>query len=190
MVTIKCCKCGHEQTEEIYTIGDEWSLSMTICEACNTDLVFNDAGHTMFITNHEPISVAVDIICYKSNDEILLIKRANNPEIGKWALPGGFVEAHETCTQAAARELYEETGVAVNEHELTLIGVLSKPNRDQRGRVISVLYAIEVPTNTQIRANDDAIDVKFVDLMIGYSTNLHSLAFDHAKMVMMWYVTR
>jgi len=63
-------------------------------------------------------------------------------------------------------------------------------NRDPRGRVISILYAIEVPTNTQIRANDDAKDAKFEDIMMDYNTKLHNLAFDHAKVVMMWYVMR
>lgn len=188
MVTIKCCKCGHEQTEEIYTIGDEWSLSMTICEACNTDLVFNDAGHTMFITNHEPISVAVDIICYKQNGEILLIKRANNPEIGKWALPGGFVNPNETCVRAAARELFEETGINIHPSVLELVGVFSRPDRDPRGRVISVLYAVEVAPDVNIVAGDDAKDARFMD--IGYDLYAIDLAFDHTEMYLLWYISR
>ena len=43
--------------------------------------------------------------------KILLIKRANDPDKGKWGLPGGLVETGETPPQAAVRELFEETAV-------------------------------------------------------------------------------
>ena len=42
--------------------------------------------------------------------KILLIKRGGHPCLGQWALPGGFVNPTETVTQAAYRELEEETG--------------------------------------------------------------------------------
>lgn len=188
MVTIKCCKCGYEQTEEIYTIGDEWSLSETTCEACGTDLAFNDKGQTLFLSAREPVSITVDIICYKSSGEILLIKRANAPEIGKWALPGGFVNPNETCERAAARELLEETGIDIHPYVLELVGVFSRPDRDPRGRVISVLYAVEVASDVNIVAGDDAKDARFIS--IGSDLYAIDLAFDHTEMYLSWYISR
>ena len=44
---------------------------------------------------------------------VLLVKRTNPPNEGKWALPGGLVELGETTTDAAAREVLEETGIDV-----------------------------------------------------------------------------
>lgn len=44
-------------------------------------------------------------------DEVLLVRRRNEPDAGLWGFPGGHVEPGETVGAAAARELLEETGV-------------------------------------------------------------------------------
>lgn len=41
----------------------------------------------------------------------VLVQRANEPNKGKWSLPGGKIELGETTMQAARRELLEETGL-------------------------------------------------------------------------------
>jgi 8-oxo-dGTP diphosphatase len=45
--------------------------------------------------------------------EVLLVKRENPPNKGRWALPGGLVELGETTADAARREILEETGLKV-----------------------------------------------------------------------------
>jgi 8-oxo-dGTP diphosphatase len=52
------------------------------------------------------------VVC--RGDEILLIKRANPPQAGRWSLPGGRVEAGETLVEAVIREVSEETGLAIH----------------------------------------------------------------------------
>jgi 8-oxo-dGTP diphosphatase len=47
------------------------------------------------------------------NDRVLLGKRAHEPLMGEWSLPGGAVEIGETLEAAVARELFEETGLHV-----------------------------------------------------------------------------
>jgi len=44
---------------------------------------------------------------------VLLLRRKNPPNAGKWALPGGLVELGETVQEAAVREIKEETGLSV-----------------------------------------------------------------------------
>ena len=44
---------------------------------------------------------------------VLLVKRRNPPNRGRWALPGGLVELGETTQDAAVREILEETGLRV-----------------------------------------------------------------------------
>tara|TARA_Y100000310_G_scaffold342208_1_gene444297 strand:+ start:1476 stop:1961 length:486 start_codon:yes stop_codon:yes gene_type:complete len=53
-------------------------------------------------------------LCVRENnkvEEILLIKREQNPYIGYWALIGGKIEYGEHPEQAAEREVLEETGL-------------------------------------------------------------------------------
>lgn len=46
---------------------------------------------------------------------LLVIRRSMAPHVGRLALPGGYIEFHETWQAAAARELYEEAGIRIQE---------------------------------------------------------------------------
>ncbi|MDR0841297.1 MAG: NUDIX hydrolase [Christensenellaceae bacterium] len=88
---------------------------------------------------------------------VLLVRRANHPDIGRYALPGGFINMEEELHQAAARELQEETGVT----GLTLrqTAAFGAPNRDLRTRVITVgFYAIAPLDTLKPRGGDDAAE--------------------------------
>ena len=66
-----------------------------------------------------------------SDHKLLLIKRGQAPYAGKWAAPGGFVEAHESLEAAAARETLEETGVVVDTERMLPHAILSLPVLNQ-----------------------------------------------------------
>ncbi|OMF86315.1 hypothetical protein BK144_26335 [Paenibacillus sp. FSL R7-0273] len=88
---------------------------------------------------------------------LLLIRRGGHPFLGQWALPGGFVQPDETADQAAARELYEETGL--NDVYAEQLGVFSDVGRDPRTWVISCSYIALIDTSRlQVQAGDDAED--------------------------------
>jgi 8-oxo-dGTP diphosphatase len=48
----------------------------------------------------------------------LLVRRAKEPALGEWTIPGGLLEVGETLTAAVERELREETGLIVRVIEL------------------------------------------------------------------------
>lgn len=51
-------------------------------------------------------------------DRALLVRRAREPALGEWTIPGGLLEVGETLAQGVAREIQEETGLIVRVIEL------------------------------------------------------------------------
>lgn len=103
-------------------------------------------------SQYERPSVTVDMLVFTVADgqpdnyrklpekslQVLLIKRAQHPFLGHWALPGGFVNMAENLDDAAYRELKEETGV--ENLYLEQLYTWGDVGRDPRTRVISTSY--------------------------------------------------
>ncbi|MEU5108196.1 NUDIX hydrolase [Streptomyces sp. NPDC021354] len=125
-----------------------------------------------------------DVMCTRGTD-VLLIVRGDAPYEGQLALPGGFINSGETFKSAAARELQEETGVVVDPDALVLVGVYDRPDRDPRGRVVTVAYRVDLPSDTNVvaTAGDDAAAVQWVPLDALLTTDADSLAFDHGEIL-------
>jgi 8-oxo-dGTP diphosphatase len=86
-------------------------------------------------------SVAVDVALLSAFDGALhtvLVRRAEHPFRGRFALPGGFIRMHESLDAAAARVLAVKAGLGgVFLEQLYTFG---DPARDPRTRVIAVAY--------------------------------------------------
>ncbi len=127
-----------------------------------------------------PVLVATDFVLFGLDDDavfVLLIKRLNPPFKDSWALPGGFLDPCEDLKACALRELREETSVDLTDTEL--IGIYDDPNRDPRGRVVSVAYAAVVNKNSvNPKAADDAKSLAWHPLQ-----KLPDLAFDHQRII-------
>ena len=118
-------------------------------------------------------AVAADVVVVAASPEpsVLLIRR-RNPPLG-WAIPGGFVEPDENLIDAARRELLEETGL--EPPHLRQLATFGHPNRDPRGRTISVVYGARLQSAELPAAGDDAADARWFPLTALPTT----LAFDH-----------
>jgi 8-oxo-dGTP diphosphatase len=57
------------------------------------------------------------------NDQVLLMKRNRQPNLGHWVAPGGKIEKDEAPYECATRELREETGLEA--HKIHLRGIVS-----------------------------------------------------------------
>ena len=109
--------------------------------------------------------------------EVLLIQRAHDPYAEHWALPGGFVDMDEDALCAASRELEEETGL--RNCSLKQFYTFSTPDRDPRGRVVSIGFQTLVNSQDHvIKANSDAKAAQWFTI-----DNLPPLAFDHNRIV-------
>src|SRR6185312_4156433 len=91
--------------------------------------------------------VTVDVVLLSIDASGTLVthlsRRDEEPDDGAWALPGVFVGRNEPLDAAAARAVREKAGLSgVFVEQLFTVG---DPNRDPRGRIISVAYYALVP---------------------------------------------
>ena len=118
--------------------------------------------------------------------KVLLIKRgaekeaSTSAEVGKWALPGGFldVDKDKTIADTAIRELQEETGLSLSKNAFREVGTFSEKGRDPRERVITVAHYALVKM-TEVQAATDAEKAEWFSL-----ENIPPhLAFDHDRIL-------
>jgi 8-oxo-dGTP diphosphatase len=124
-------------------------------------------------------AVTVDTLLFYRGEaglELLLIKRRHDPFKDHWALPGGFVDEHESLEAAAARELKEETGLA--RARFTQLGAFGDPGRDPRGHTVSVAFVALLKSKPKPQASDDAADAAW-----HRADRLPKMAFDHRKII-------
>lgn len=99
---------------------------------------------------------------------LLLIRRAEQPFQGEWALPGGFMQKGETIQETARRELKEETGT--DKAYLELCGVFSDIGRDPRGWIISQAFIAVLNeddlANGHLEASGDAGEAAWFDITV------------------------
>ncbi|WP_151081760.1 NUDIX hydrolase [Nocardioides cynanchi] len=127
------------------------------------------------------ISVTVDLVILTIRDQllhVLLVRRGIPPYRGRWALPGGFLEEREDLSAAAARELEEETGLALGDVHLEQLRTYGAPGRDPRGRVVTVAHLALAPDLPAPIAGSDAAHAEWVPVDVALARG-DRLAFDH-----------
>jgi 8-oxo-dGTP diphosphatase len=126
------------------------------------------------------VQVTVDLVIFvlrAGELQVLLIRRGIPPFQGRWALPGGFIRKAESLEAAARRELEEETGVT--DVYLEQLYTFGDPDRDPRGRVVTVSYfALLTGEAAPLVAGTDAGAAMWA------SARKHPpLAFDHERIL-------
>lgn len=110
------------------------------------------------VAPYPPVFVTVDgVVTWR--DEILLIQRGRAPGRDLWALPGGFLDQHETLVAGACREVAEETGLALVADTAGPGRVFDEPARSLRGRTITHAFPFVLDGNgprPAVRGADDA----------------------------------
>jgi 8-oxo-dGTP diphosphatase len=131
---------------------------------------------------HLYLRLAVDLVILTVRDSrlhVLVVERANEPFAGQEALPGGFLREGEDTLRAALRELKEETALDAADLHLEQLAAYSDPQRDPRGRVVSVAYLALAPNLEVPTAGSDAREARWAP--VGEVAG--RLAFDHATIL-------
>jgi mutator protein MutT len=92
---------------------------------------------------------------------LLLVQRGRGAAVGKWSIPGGRVERGETVREAVAREVREETALAVEVGELATWVERIGDAHDAYHYVILDFFAT-VRGGAAVTAGDDALDTRWV----------------------------
>lgn len=91
----------------------------------------------------------------KDQENRILLCLRNDHDI--WNLPGGRLEKGESPWQGVIREVKEETGL--NVEIVRLIGVYSKPNKDE------IVFSFECKVlGGELTLNDEAKDIKYFSI--------------------------
>jgi 8-oxo-dGTP diphosphatase len=106
------------------------------------------------MTHSDETIPCVGGLAYDPVGRLLLVRRANEPGRGLWALPGGRVEPGEDDAAALVREMAEETGLTVQPDALV--------GRVRRGPYEIADYRCTVLAG-ELRAGDDTLDARWCD---------------------------
>lgn len=133
----------------------------------------------MKYSNQTRMLVAVDCVIFGfdgTDYQLLLIQRGFAPEKEKWSLMGGFVQAQETLDEAAARVLYQLTGL--QQVYMEQIAGFSSPNRDPIERVIALPYVALIDIEKYKKQINNDFHAQWFSIK-----KLPKLIFDHKEMV-------
>ncbi|MFV2060714.1 MAG: NUDIX domain-containing protein [Gammaproteobacteria bacterium] len=112
------------------------------------------------------------------NLQVLLVKRADYPAKGKWALPGGFIDLKKDkdLSDTAHRKLKEKTGI--DTPYLEQVGTTGNLKRDPRGWSLTVSYLALISSDDIKLISDDSSEMVVWVPMSQVKDN-YKLAFDH-----------
>lgn len=110
--------------------------------------------------------------------ELLVATRAKEPAKGTLDLVGGFVDMDETVEEGLLREIKEETGLSVDNHEY----VFSIPNlyvySGMTIHTIDMFFIVRVDANVEPKADDDVARLQWMPIAdVDYRLfGLHSIS--------------
>jgi 8-oxo-dGTP diphosphatase len=136
-----CLRCGG-----LLVQAERFGRLRPVCPACG------------WIYFADPKVAAAALI--KQSGRVLLVRRVNDPQRGKWTLPAGFVDAGEDPVEAVCRECLEETGLEVRVSGL--VDVLYGQEHP-RGSHLLIVYRAEVIAGV-LQPGDDVDDAAFFSL--------------------------
>lgn len=100
--------------------------------------------------------------CIVREDAVLLVRRGRPPAEGRWAFPGGTVDLGEPMLDAVAREVREETGLAIDPPRFVMHHeIIERDARGVRWHYVIAAHTADC-TNGEPVAMDDAAAARFV----------------------------
>ena len=122
-------------------------------------------GLRSMVGNEKVIMVVAGAFIFDKDNKVLMQKRSDN---GQWGFPGGFMELGESVQDTAYREVYEETGLLLE--ELELFGIYSGPKYDKtfsngdQVSLVQISFICKRFSGELVESNEESIQNKFFPL--------------------------
>lgn len=155
----------------------------------------SDKGKEFIGWNSRSMAVTA-IVCCQENDDLLFLVEKRGPgcpdNIGKYVFPCGYINWGESLREAAARELYEETGLGLEPKNFVFAGINDDPTENRQNITarfvqfcpeLKNLYKEFVNTDTKSRGGEDN-ECEEIILMSGKQIlkNPEKFAFNHSHL--------
>ena len=159
----------------------------------NFPIIDKETGREYWISRSVAVLV-IPVVYTESGERYLIVtqrgKGTPDPEfVGKYCLPCGYLDFDETTKEAAARELFEETGIERDPKLFTLVGINDDPTSDKRQNItfryiLNItgfpLEAIEEEFTTKYSEKDEVASIKLININ---DIDLYDWAFNHDKII-------
>ena len=127
------------------------------CQRTGIDHGRNELGHW----GEQQCADAVVIVTDQDGRWLAMVERSDGHG---WALPGGYVDAGERATTAAARELAEETGLLLPLDSLVPLRprYVPDPRASDESWMVTTPCLARIPSRSPIHGSDDAARAEWI----------------------------
>lgn len=97
-----------------------------------------------------PYKIATLLYCFNEHDEVLLLERAQEPNLGLWSPCGGklHTDIGESPYACACREAEEELGWRLKSSDLHLAGIVSEHGYQGQSHWLMFLFEVKKKLNS------------------------------------------
>jgi ADP-ribose pyrophosphatase YjhB (NUDIX family) len=96
----------------------------------------------------------VSAFVFDDRGDILLARRAHDPDVGKWDAPGGFLEEGEDPIDGLRRELLEETGLEIDVRDFVGAFIDTYDGGGGTRSVLNLVWTARVVSGEPVAADD------------------------------------
>lgn len=156
----------------------------------NFPIIDKETGREYWISRSVAVLGVVKAIDRNGNKYVLAEQRGTgtpDPEyVGYWCLPCGYVDYNETCKQAIAREVKEETGISIHPENFKLIEINDNPFEDKRQNITFRFrtelegYINDFELTDKFSEINEVMNIKWIDLR---EINNYKWAFNHKILI-------
>src|SRR3954469_19519211 len=93
-----------------------------------------------------PYKIATLLYCFNEHDEVLLLERAQEPNLGCWSPCGGklHTDIGESPYACACREAHEEMGLELKPTDLHLTGIVAEHGYQGQSHWLMFLFEVKL----------------------------------------------